>query len=1088
MENIEVFRGEKNFEQLNNEFETIDQDDTSLLCVTNNKSKKNKINKKLKDISITSYNCKNIMSNWSYVDKLMENSEIVFLQETWLDNDDQPDFESKYDEMGFNSTFKCTKACQTRDMGRPSGGVGWLVNKKLKTKIKIVNERISTCEIIGLEYKVILLGIYLSSNGSKDSCINLEHEIMDLDILIKKYDEYEIIMIGDTNCDIMRNNTHDRKIKKLIERLDMLCIDLIEVKNIDYTFHSTYKGKKTQSWIDHIIIKRENNLKIKNVKILFDELNGDTFPEILNNSDHLPVKITIKIKPEKYEKVVETINIAKKTKEPSPKWKNKHFVQLYQIYVHELLYDKNIPLIIFNMSYKSKEKDIDYLMSTLNDLIKEATNLTMVEFGVRGKTTHKHKKTKQWWDNELNTIHKNFKEYRRKMLNEKIQPSERLKWRQAYLKTKSFFRRKQRNKIRMIENSRNENLMLNFYNDRDKFRDEMKNTMKKKIVPDIELNLMTDQFNELFNKKIVKTVQGEINHLKIENENVIYEDLIKNEREVDFEYYTVNRIEIINIIDKLKNGKSVGNGGISNEAIKLANNNIMIYAIQKLIEKMINWQYVPNNFNIGKIIPIIKDEKGSLNDINNIRPLTISDTISNIYEKYMLYQIMKTHVEPKQQYGFRENSSCNHAIFTMKETIAHYNKKNKPVFACLIDASKAFDKINREILFMKLKTILIKPLWLSLRSYYKNSISYVSLNGEDGEMFKTTIGSKQGSPLSPKLFSIYVEGLIKELEESGIVCTINENDTGVVMYADDLTIMCDSEIKLNKALGICERYGFINEIKYNPKKTCYIVFGTKNQREKTYDIRMNDIPIDRTSQTKYLGVEITDNMMSLEHVAERRTKAISCSYALKKAGIFNKKIRGDYKGYIYKTYCRPVLRYGIESIKLNKKLRKKLESTEGYIVKKMSNCEQKSHHKAIQHAMNIETTESMINKTKLNFFKRLLDNEQTGEIIRYQIDQLRLNLNKLSSKSYIRELINLIDIHDLSEESIQNSVDAQVIYIDKTTEKNRNKSDVQEIKCLLNNPSYKNHKKLIEKTKAYEKKKKKVQNVEVSPFLNLLTT
>jgi hypothetical protein len=817
-ENIEVFRGEKNFEQLNNEFETIDQDDTSLLCVTNNKSKKNKINKKLKDISITSYNCKNIMSNWSYVDKLMENSEIVFLQETWLDNDDQPDFESKYDEMGFNSTFKCTKACQTRDMGRPSGGVGWLVNKKLKTKIKIVNERISTCEIIGLEYKVILLGIYLSSNGSKDSCINLEHEIMDLDILIKKYDEYEIIMIGDTNCDIMRNNTHDRKIKKLIERLDMLCIDLIEVKNIDYTFHSTYKGKKTQSWIDHIIIKRENNLKIKNVKILFDELNGDTFPEILNNSDHLPVKITIKIKPEKYEKVVETINIAKKTKEPSPKWKNKHFVQLYQIYVHELLYDKNIPLIIFNMSYKSKEKDIDYLMSTLNDLIKEATNLTMVEFGVRGKTTHKHKKTKQWWDNELNTIHKNFKEYRRKMLNEKIQPSERLKWRQAYLKTKSFFRRKQRNKIRMIENSRNENLMLNFYNDRDKFRDEMKNTMKKKIVPDIELNLMTDQFNELFNKKIVKTVQGEINHLKIENENVIYEDLIKNEREVDFEYYTVNRIEIINIIDKLKNGKSVGNGGISNEAIKLANNNIMIYAIQKLIEKMINWQYVPNNFNIGKIIPIIKDEKGSLNDINNIRPLTISDTISNIYEKYMLYQIMKTHVEPKQQYGFRENSSCNHAIFTMKETIAHYNKKNKPVFACLIDASKAFDKINREILFMKLKTILIKPLWLSLRSYYKNSISYVSLNGEDGEMFKTTIGSKQGSPLSPKLFSIYVEGLIKELEESGIVCTINENDTGVVMYADDLTIMCDSEIKLNKALGICERYGFINEIKYNPKK------------------------------------------------------------------------------------------------------------------------------------------------------------------------------------------------------------------------------------------------------------------------------
>ena len=166
----------------------------------------------------------------------------------------------------------------------------------------------------------------------------------------------------------------------------------------------------------------------------------------------------------------------------------------------------------------------------------------------------------------------------------------------------------------------------------------------------------------------------------------------------------------------MNNGKSVGYSQIPNEAIKYAKNDLLIYAISKLFERMICWDYIPAKFNIGKIIPLLKDEKGDLNSMNNIRPLTISDTISNMYEKYMLGQIMKTHVEPKQQYGFRDNSSCNHAIFTMKETVYHYGKRSKPVFACLIDASKAFDKKNRDVLFNKLKKVMKKSLWKSLKS------------------------------------------------------------------------------------------------------------------------------------------------------------------------------------------------------------------------------------------------------------------------------------------------------------------------------------------------------------------------------------
>ena len=70
----------------------------------------------------------------------------------------------------------------------------------------------------------------------------------------------------------------------------------------------------------------------------------------------------------------------------------------------------------------------------------------------------------------------------------------------------------------------------------------------------------------------------------------------------------------------MNNGKSLGYSQILKEAIKYANNDILIYATSKLFEKMINWDYVPEKFNIVKIIPLLKDEKGDLNSMNNIIP------------------------------------------------------------------------------------------------------------------------------------------------------------------------------------------------------------------------------------------------------------------------------------------------------------------------------------------------------------------------------------------------------------------------------------------------------------------------------------
>lgn len=74
-------------------------------------------------------------------------------------------------------------------------------------------------------------------------------------------------------------------------------------------------------------------------------------------------------------------------------------------------------------------------------------------------------------------------------------------------------------------------------------------------------------------------------------------------------------------------------------------------------------------------------------------------------------------------------------------------------------------------------------------------------------MFRTTIVVKQGGPLSPKLFSIYVEDLISDLLKNTGQCKINKTNTGVIMYAYDLKILCESPESLNKMLRTCTEYG-----------------------------------------------------------------------------------------------------------------------------------------------------------------------------------------------------------------------------------------------------------------------------------------
>ena len=73
------------------------------------------------------------------------------------------------------------------------------------------------------------------------------------------------------------------------------------------------------------------------------------------------------------------------------------------------------------------------------------------------------------------------------------------------------------------------------------------------------------------------------------------------------------------------------------------------------------------------------------------------------------------------------------------------------------------------------------------------------------EPFSVSNGVRQGGVLSPVLFSVYLDGLLEELSESGVGCFWGHMFAGALCYADDIVILapCTSALRLMLDIKFC---------------------------------------------------------------------------------------------------------------------------------------------------------------------------------------------------------------------------------------------------------------------------------------------
>ena len=107
------------------------------------------------------------------------------------------------------------------------------------------------------------------------------------------------------------------------------------------------------------------------------------------------------------------------------------------------------------------------------------------------------------------------------------------------------------------------------------------------------------------------------------------------------------------------------------------------------------------------------------------------------------------------------------------------------------------------VLFDKLLNETIVPLHIVMliSSLYKKGSANVLYNGHTSEKFYISQGVRQGSILSPYLYNLYYDLLLKSLDNCTVGTKLFGQFTGIVMYADDIILLSPTLSGLRYLLG-----------------------------------------------------------------------------------------------------------------------------------------------------------------------------------------------------------------------------------------------------------------------------------------------
>ena len=324
----------------------------------------------------------------------------------------------------------------------------------------------------------------------------------------------------------------------------------------------------------------------------------------------------------------------------------------------------------------------------------------------------------------------------------------------------------------------------------------------------------------------------------------------------------------------------------------------------------------PTWLKFSQVVPIIK--KSDKDKLTNYRPISLLTSFSKIFEK-VIYKRLDNHmlfnnILAKEQYGFRNNTSTEKAMYQLTNNILKALDNKYLVGGIFCNLTEALDCVDHGILLDKLEYYSIKGSANNLmKSYLKDRHQRVVIRNKYSSTHysrwnKITREVPQGSVLGPLLFLTYINDL---------PATIN-HISAPTLFADDTNIICiHQDLKLcNKTIEETflkiNKWFQSNSPILNHNKTKLIQFSTKINLENSTCIDDEHNNMGNTQSTSFLGL-ILDKTLSWQlHIETICAKLKSACYILRSLNPFLSvsNLKTIYFSYIHSNITYSIIFWG----------------------------------------------------------------------------------------------------------------------------------------------------------------------------------
>ena len=390
--------------------------------------------------------------------------------------------------------------------------------------------------------------------------------------------------------------------------------------------------------------------------------------------------------------------------------------------------------------------------------------------------------------------------------------------------------------------------------------------------------------------------------------------------------------------------------------------------LQCLFNVMLQHSFVPKQFQLGTILPIVKDRQGDLGDPHNYRGITIASIISKIFEHVLRIVFRDYLTSSAYQFGFKRKSSTSHALHCLKETINYYADGGSNVYCSFLDASKAFDRLVHSGLFLKLLSRNVPMVFIDLIIFWYSNLQCRARWGDShSEWFSILAGVRQGGVLSPDFYCLYVDDLASILTRLNVGCHVRDVFVSILLYADDMALLAPSLRGLQLLLNACEQYCRDWDISLNHKKTKNIAFGKGVSN--LCPLFLDGSKIEWVPTWKYLGVTVQSHRR-FNCCINERLKAFyrSLNAIVRIEGRSNELVMLQ----LLESHCIPILTYAIDVIHVaDSDVRRKLRVAYNAVFRKIFNYKDNESVRELQMFLNRPTWEALVEKRIQSFQQKI---------------------------------------------------------------------------------------------------------------------